>query len=62
VALGLIDGAFGDTAAGFLAQVRGLAERLARDPDLETWLLQEPAARTVTPDSGLRADRRSTGR
>jgi putative two-component system hydrogenase maturation factor HypX/HoxX len=34
VEIGLLDAAFGATAAGFRAQVRSLAERLARDPDL----------------------------
>jgi putative two-component system hydrogenase maturation factor HypX/HoxX len=38
VELGLLDAAFGDTAESFRAQVRGLAERLARHPDLEHWL------------------------
>ena len=35
VEIGLLDAAFGDTLAGFQSQVRGLAERLARTPDLE---------------------------
>ena len=34
VEIGLLDAAFGDTLAGFQSQVRGLAERLARTPDL----------------------------
>ena len=34
VEIGLLDGAFGDTAASFRAQVQGLAERLARHPDV----------------------------
>jgi putative two-component system protein, hydrogenase maturation factor HypX/HoxX len=38
VELGLLDAAFGDTVTSFRAQVRGLAERLARHPDLEHWL------------------------
>lgn len=35
VEIGLLDAAFGDTLAGFQSQVRGLAEGLARTPDLE---------------------------
>ncbi len=38
VEIGLIDAAFGETAAAFRKQVRGLAERLARHPDLGHWL------------------------
>ena len=38
VELGLLDAAFGETVESFRAQVRGLAERLARHPDLEHWL------------------------
>jgi putative two-component system protein, hydrogenase maturation factor HypX/HoxX len=38
VEIGLLDAAFGDTAESFRAQMRGLAERLARDPGLEGWL------------------------
>jgi putative two-component system protein, hydrogenase maturation factor HypX/HoxX len=38
VAIGLLDGAFGDSIASFQAQVRGLAERLARHPDVGHWL------------------------
>jgi putative two-component system protein, hydrogenase maturation factor HypX/HoxX len=38
VEIGLLDAAFGDTLASFRAQLRGLAERLARHPDLGHWL------------------------
>jgi putative two-component system hydrogenase maturation factor HypX/HoxX len=45
VGIGLLDAAFGDTVAGFRAQVQGLAERLARHPDLGHWLEQKRASR-----------------
>jgi putative two-component system hydrogenase maturation factor HypX/HoxX len=38
VETGLIDEAFGDTVQAFRDQLSGLAERLARDPELEHWL------------------------
>ena len=38
VELGLLDAAFGDTAASFGHQVRGLAERLAGHPHVDYWL------------------------
>jgi putative two-component system hydrogenase maturation factor HypX/HoxX len=38
VQIGLIDSAFGDTVDSFRAQLRGLATRLARHPDLPHWL------------------------
>jgi putative two-component system protein, hydrogenase maturation factor HypX/HoxX len=38
VQLGLLDSAFGDTLGSFRAQLTGLAERLARNPDLGHWL------------------------
>jgi putative two-component system hydrogenase maturation factor HypX/HoxX len=38
VEIGLLDAAFGETAAEFRKQVRGLAERLARHPDMGHWL------------------------
>ena len=38
VEIGLLDAAFGDTLDSFHSQVRALAERLARDPDLGHWL------------------------
>lgn len=39
--IGLIDAAFGDTVASFRAQLQGLAERLARHPDVPQWLEQK---------------------
>ena len=36
--MGLLDAAFGDTAASFGDQVRGLADRLARHPHVDYWL------------------------
>ena len=45
VELGLIDAAFGDTLASFRAQVRGLAERLARHPERAHWLEEKRRAR-----------------
>ena len=41
VEIGLLDAAFGDTVASFRAQVQGLAERLARNPDVNHWLEQK---------------------
>lgn len=38
VEIGLLDAAFGDTLASFRAQVDGLAQRLARHPDVSYWL------------------------
>jgi putative two-component system hydrogenase maturation factor HypX/HoxX len=38
VDIGLVDAAFGDTIASFRSQVQGLAERLARHPDVRHWL------------------------
>jgi putative two-component system hydrogenase maturation factor HypX/HoxX len=38
VEIGLIDATFGDCIASFRAQVQGLAERLARHPDVAHWL------------------------
>jgi putative two-component system hydrogenase maturation factor HypX/HoxX len=38
VEIGLLDAAFGETVASFRAQVNGLAERLARHPDIGHWL------------------------
>jgi putative two-component system protein, hydrogenase maturation factor HypX/HoxX len=38
VELGLLDAAFGENLASFDAQLRGLAERLARHPDVSHWL------------------------
>jgi putative two-component system protein, hydrogenase maturation factor HypX/HoxX len=45
VELGLLDATFGDSLASFRAQVRGLAERLARHPDREHWLEEKRRAR-----------------
>jgi putative two-component system protein, hydrogenase maturation factor HypX/HoxX len=39
--IGLIDAAFGDSITSFRAQVQGLAERLARHPDIPHWLEQK---------------------
>ncbi|MGN6870885.1 MAG: hydrogenase maturation protein [Solirubrobacteraceae bacterium] len=39
--IGLIDAAFGDSIASFRPQVQGLAERLARHPDVPHWLEQK---------------------
>ena len=52
VAIGLLDATFGDTATTFRAQVRGLAERLARHPDLGHWL--EGKRRRRTGDEQLK--------
>jgi len=41
VDIGLLDATFGDTVASFRAQVQGLAERLARHPDVSNWLEQK---------------------
>jgi putative two-component system protein, hydrogenase maturation factor HypX/HoxX len=41
VEIGLLDATFGDTVASFRAQVQGLAERLARHPDVSQWLEQK---------------------
>jgi putative two-component system hydrogenase maturation factor HypX/HoxX len=41
VEIGLLDATFGDTIASFRAQVQGLAERLARHPDVSNWLEQK---------------------
>jgi putative two-component system hydrogenase maturation factor HypX/HoxX len=38
VEIGLLDSAFGENVASFRAQVEGLAERLARHPELDHWL------------------------
>jgi len=38
VEIGLLDAAFGDSSASFRVQVQGLAERLARHPDVPHWL------------------------
>jgi putative two-component system protein, hydrogenase maturation factor HypX/HoxX len=41
VDIGLLDAAFGDSVTSFRAQVQGLAERLARHPDVPNWLEQK---------------------
>ena len=45
VAIGLLDAAFGATADGFRARVRGLAERLARDARLDDRLEEKRRVR-----------------
>jgi putative two-component system hydrogenase maturation factor HypX/HoxX len=47
VALGLLDYVFGENLADFRAEVRGMAERLARDPALGIWLAEKRAARAL---------------
>jgi putative two-component system hydrogenase maturation factor HypX/HoxX len=49
VEIGLLDSAFGDTPASFRSQLTGLAERLARHPDLGFWL-EEKRARRLRDD------------
>jgi putative two-component system hydrogenase maturation factor HypX/HoxX len=60
VEIGLIDEAFGDDAASFSAQVRGLAERLARHDDHARWLAEKRRRRAadeaVKPLSVYRAE------
>jgi putative two-component system protein, hydrogenase maturation factor HypX/HoxX len=41
VEIGLLDATFGENIASFRAQVQGLAERLARHPDMGHWLAQK---------------------
>jgi putative two-component system hydrogenase maturation factor HypX/HoxX len=41
VEIGLLDATFGDSIASFRAQLQGLAERLARHPDVGHWLEQK---------------------
>jgi putative two-component system hydrogenase maturation factor HypX/HoxX len=45
VEVGLLDATFGDSIASFRAQVQGLAERLARHPDVPHWLEQKRSER-----------------
>lgn len=45
VEIGLLDAAFGESLASFRAQLRGLAERLARHPDLDHWLEEKRGQR-----------------
>ena len=60
VEMGLLDAAFGATLASFHAQLRGLAERLARHPDLGHWLDEKREQRShderVKPLSAYRTD------
>jgi putative two-component system protein, hydrogenase maturation factor HypX/HoxX len=45
IELGLLDDCFGEDLADFRTQVCGLAERLARDPALDSYLAEKRAAR-----------------
>ncbi|MEA2427839.1 MAG: putative two-component system protein hydrogenase maturation factor HypX/HoxX [Thermoleophilaceae bacterium] len=45
VEIGLLDAAFGDTVASFRSQLQGLAERLARHPDVGHWLEEKRIGR-----------------
>jgi putative two-component system protein, hydrogenase maturation factor HypX/HoxX len=60
VELGLLDAAFGESAEAFRAQLRGLAERLARHPDVSHWLAEKRRRRTrdeqVKPLGAYRAE------
>jgi putative two-component system protein, hydrogenase maturation factor HypX/HoxX len=60
VELGLLDAAFGADLAAFRAQLRGLAERLARHPDLSHWLDEKRRARArdeqIKPLSAYRTE------
>jgi len=60
VDIGLLDSAFGDSAASFRSQVQGLAERLARHPELGHWLAEKRRARArdeqVKPLSAYRSE------
>jgi putative two-component system hydrogenase maturation factor HypX/HoxX len=60
VEIGLLDAAFGDTAASFRVQVRGLAERLARHPHMGHWLEEKRKRRArdeqVKPLSAYRTE------
>ncbi len=47
VEIGLLDSAFGETAASFRAQVGGLAERLASHPQLAHWLEEKRRRRAL---------------
>jgi putative two-component system hydrogenase maturation factor HypX/HoxX len=46
VEIGLLDAAFGEDLASFRAQLGGLAERLARHPDVGHWLDEKRRGRT----------------
>ena len=56
VEIGLLDATFGDTIASFRAQVQGLAERLARHPDVA------PLARAEAPRARSRRADQAAGR
>ena len=60
VEIGLLDSAFGDSAASFRSQVQGLAERLARHPELGHWLAEKRRApardEQVKPLSAYRSE------
>ncbi len=45
--IGLIDDVFGDDAAGFRSQVRGMAEKLARHQDWHAWLQEKRRRRAA---------------
>jgi putative two-component system protein, hydrogenase maturation factor HypX/HoxX len=45
VEIGLLDASFGESLASFRAQLRGLAERLARHPDVGQWLEEKRRGR-----------------
>jgi putative two-component system hydrogenase maturation factor HypX/HoxX len=60
VDIGLIDAKFGETAESFGAQVRGLAERLARNPEIAYWLEEKRLRRArdeqIKPLSAYRTE------
>jgi putative two-component system hydrogenase maturation factor HypX/HoxX len=60
VEIGLLDATFGDTPASFRGQLEGLAERLARHPDLGQWLEEKRQGRArdeqVKPLSTYRSE------
>jgi putative two-component system hydrogenase maturation factor HypX/HoxX len=60
VEIGLLDAAFGETAASFRTQVRGLAERLARHPSVGYWLEEKRQRRArdeqIKPLSAYRTE------
>ena len=60
VNIGLLDSAFGDTVASFRAQLQGLAERLARHPELDYWLAEKRSRRVrdeqIKPLSAYRSE------
>ena len=58
--IGLVDSVFGDDVAGFHAQVRGLAEKLARHPEWHSWMEEKRRRRAaderVKPLEAYRAE------